>query len=140
MYGNIFVRKRKLLSKLEHVQKILDVHESSSLAKRELELRQEIEELLFHEELLWFQKSRLVWLRNGDRNTSYFHTQTLARQKQNKIEGLMVGNDWCFEEEVLRQHVVDFFQNLYSQDYSVDTLPYHGHFPSVSGDVINNLN
>lgn len=52
----------------------------------------ELEEVLVHEELLWFQKSRFEWLHNGNRNTFYFHSRTLARRKHNKIEGFLVGN------------------------------------------------
>ncbi|KAG8499532.1 hypothetical protein CXB51_006068 [Gossypium anomalum] len=67
---------------------------------RECELRHEIEEVLAHEELLWFQKSRAEY-------------RTLARRKWNKVEGLLVDNEKCFEDDVLKQHVapgMDGFQ------------------------------
>ncbi|KAG8490901.1 hypothetical protein CXB51_014084 [Gossypium anomalum] len=62
-------------------------------------IRQEVEDVLKHEELLWFQKSRMMWLSNGDKNTRYFRSCTLARQKMNKIEGLKIGigiDEWGF--------------------------------------------
>ncbi|KAA3466548.1 putative Transposon TX1 [Gossypium australe] len=109
VYGNIFARKKKLVYKLERVQRILDMCFSSRLHSREIEIRQDLEEVLRHEEILWFQKSRPEGLQNGDRNTSYFHNRTLARRKQNRIDGLILdNNDWCFDEEILKQHVVDF--------------------------------
>ncbi|KAG4214533.1 hypothetical protein ERO13_A01G127601v2 [Gossypium hirsutum] len=58
VYGNIFARKKKLVYKLERVQRILDMCFSLRLRSREIEIRQDLEEVLGHEELLWFQKSR----------------------------------------------------------------------------------
>lgn len=79
VYGIIFVRKRRLISDLERVQKVLEVLYSQTLHRLEYELSQEVEEVLAHEELLWFQKFRAEWLKNGDSNTSYFHRRKLAR-------------------------------------------------------------
>lgn len=96
VFGNIFERKRKLISELKKIQMILDCHFSKKLYDRELILRRELEEVLSHEELLWFQKSRAEWLKHGDRNTSYFHNRSLVRHMRNRIEGLMFGDDWIF--------------------------------------------
>lgn len=34
------------------------------------------------------QKSRVEWLKMGDRNTKFLHTSTLIRRRMNKIEQL----------------------------------------------------
>lgn len=75
VYRNIFKRKRKLITELKRVQCILELRVSKKLRKRELELQQEINEVLKHEKILWFQKSRAMWLVNEDRNTKYFHSR-----------------------------------------------------------------
>lgn len=75
VYRNIFKRKRKLITELKRVQCILELRVSKKLRKRELELQQEINEVLKHEKILWFQKSRAMWLVNADRNTKYFHSR-----------------------------------------------------------------
>lgn len=57
MYGNMFSCKHNLIVELTRVQRILEVRDSPRLSNRELELKQEIEEVLKHEELSWSQKS-----------------------------------------------------------------------------------
>ncbi|KAH1082125.1 hypothetical protein J1N35_021886 [Gossypium stocksii] len=81
VYGNIYTRKKDLVSELSIVQRILEVRRSSHLVSREAKIRGEIDDLLNHEELLWFQKSRTTWLENDDRNTKYFHGRTMNLYK-----------------------------------------------------------
>ncbi|KAA3476943.1 reverse transcriptase [Gossypium australe] len=98
---------KELNKQLSRVRRILDWRSSFGLRCLELALHQEIEEVIKHKELLWFQKSRSMWLMNGDRNTSYFHNQTLTRWRKNRIEGVMIENDWCFDYEALAGQVMN---------------------------------
>lgn len=109
-----------MIAELKRVQKVLNYRFSQKLHNREAELRIDLEEVLSHEELLWFQKSRAEWLRYRDRNTSSFYNRALIRRKRNRIEGFLISDDWCFEEEVLRRYVNDFFSKLYTIDYQIN--------------------
>ena len=51
-------------------------------------LRKEINLLLDDEEVWWQQRSRVQWLREGDRNTKYFHHRASERRRKNTIVGL----------------------------------------------------
>ena len=84
------------------------------LKHKEEELRAEYNLVLAQEELLWYQKSRDQWVRYGDRNTSFFHMQTIIRRKSNKVHGLLVSDgSWSDDPEVLQREVVHFFQKYF---------------------------
>ncbi|XP_040935318.1 uncharacterized protein [Gossypium hirsutum] len=67
------------------------------------------------EELFWEQRARINWLKNGDRNTSYFHNVADQRQFRGRITKLEDenGRKLSSTEEILRL-ASDYFVNLFS--------------------------
>ncbi|XP_019168344.1 PREDICTED: uncharacterized protein LOC109164047 [Ipomoea nil] len=57
-FGNIFHRKKRVLARLEGIQRSLCVYWRSDLLRLQKRLRKELDEILYQEELLWFQRSR----------------------------------------------------------------------------------
>ena len=45
------------------------------------------------EETSWRQKSREIWLKEGDRNTGFFHRMTNSHKKNNTIERIRIGGE-----------------------------------------------
>ncbi|KAF7835740.1 ribonuclease H [Senna tora] len=116
VFGNIFKRKKELYARLKGLQRTLDTCRNSRLLEKELRL--ELDETLNQEEVLWFQKSRELWVKHGNKNTKFFHTQTLVRRKRNKIEGLFIDNIWCTDNEKLEHEVSKFFKSLFQEEVS----------------------
>ena len=62
------------------------------------ELKEEIKILLDREARMWSQRSRTLWLKNGDNNTKFFHCWATKRHRKNKIRGIMdENNTWRVE-------------------------------------------
>ncbi|KAG5610124.1 hypothetical protein H5410_021405 [Solanum commersonii] len=50
----------------------------------------EFEDIARKEEIAWRQRSRTTWLREGDRNTSFFHKTANIHRRFNTIDKLNV--------------------------------------------------
>lgn len=48
-------------------------------------LLSKLDELLSHEEVFWRQHLRVLWLKDGDRNSKFFHQSANARKAKNRI-------------------------------------------------------
>ncbi|XP_016200434.2 uncharacterized protein LOC107641457 [Arachis ipaensis] len=132
VFGNIFFRKCKLERQINFLQKRLEVMEDLSMRQKEKQLIEEFNNTLVQEELLWFQKSKEQWVKFGDRNTKFFHVQTLVQRKHNKIHGLFLQDGvWETDPDVLRREAESFYKCLFCQSEDVD-LGYLGDVPLPS--------
>ncbi|XP_019166615.1 PREDICTED: uncharacterized protein LOC109162348 [Ipomoea nil] len=58
VFGNIFKRKRELLARLGGIQRRLEITYHRGLASLQRKLTIQLEDVLYQEELMWFQQSR----------------------------------------------------------------------------------
>lgn len=71
-------------------------------------------EVLTQQEVFWKQRSKQLWLKEGDQNSKFFHASAKARRKSNQIrelkddEGNSVGWDTGLQELM-----VAYFDNLF---------------------------
>lgn len=79
----------------------------------------ELNEVLDQEELLWYQKSRSLWIRDGDRNTSFYHKSTMIRRNRGRIRALKINNEWVSNPNSLSTHITDYFSVLFGRDHHV---------------------
>ncbi|KAJ8431281.1 hypothetical protein Cgig2_007614 [Carnegiea gigantea] len=135
IFGNLFRRKRQLWGRIEGIQRSTENGGPRYLLKLEEHLRHELEQTLNQIETFWFQKSREDRIRDGDRNTTYFHASTIIRHRFNCIEGLKNSEgDWCYDTSCVKQMVVGHFKNLFSEPMEVTNVrpTLSGAFPSLS--------
>ena len=131
---------------LERLKKLLVEAESIAMASgnkfRVRQLKKEIEVLLDRESTMWAKRSRLLWARNGDRSTKYFHSRATRRFRRNKVEGIRdkEGN-WRDQQHDIVVVLVDYFKDLFSSceangSQDVDVLSC---IPTVIDDEMNGM-
>ena len=85
-------------------------------------LQQEWDNRCLQEEIFWRQKSRVQWIKEGERNTKLFHRSTIANRNNNRIVKLkgqhgIERNTHEEMEKVLLQH----FRKLLRKPQKINT-------------------
>ena len=93
------------------------------------DLNSEINAHLHKEEIHWRQRSRVVWIQAGDKNTKYFHFRATQRQRKNRIHGLFDSNNIWQEEASSVAHTTEqYFKDIFSTshppqiDHTIDSM------------------
>ncbi|XP_061351869.1 uncharacterized protein LOC133296831 [Gastrolobium bilobum] len=117
VFGFTHYRKNRVIARLDGIQRQMSLRNNYHLEELEANLNKELADILEQEEQIWFLKSRGDWIKEGDRNTKYYHTCTLIRRKRNKIIKLQNhGGGWISGEEELIDLARNFFINLFTDD------------------------
>jgi hypothetical protein len=86
VFGNINQGKKSIEDRMRKLQEqCIEEGYTEDRKKEEIQMTQEWEARCQQEETLWRQKSRIRWLKEGERNTKFFHRTTIARRSHNKI-------------------------------------------------------
>ncbi|GLT73561.1 hypothetical protein SLA2020_454110 [Shorea laevis] len=118
-FGNIFKKKKKLLNRIEGIQKSPAYNFSSFLWSLERDLLREYNDILNWEADLWFLKSRADWITDGDKNTRFFHVTTLKHRSQNRIFGLYNDHgNWISDGSGIASIAINFFSELFTTSHS----------------------
>ncbi len=93
------------------------------------DLNSEINAHLHKEEIHWRQRSRVVWIQAGDKNTKYFHFRATQRQRKNRIHGLFDSkNIWQEEASSVAHTTEQYFKDIFSTshppqiDHTIDSM------------------
>ncbi|XP_028086676.1 uncharacterized protein LOC114287494 [Camellia sinensis] len=133
VFGNVINNLKAAESELHNfdlVAKNRDLDESEKTRRREV--RGEVWRLSKMVERLWFQKSRLNWALNGDKNTRFFHVMTKCRQMRNEINSITEGEVMYEVPCQVKKRVFEFFKTHFSED-RVERPELGGSFKSVQG-------
>ncbi|KAK3226756.1 hypothetical protein Dsin_006618 [Dipteronia sinensis] len=101
------------------------------IRKERWKLMEKLWESLRREEQMWCQKSRIKWLKEGDRNTNFFHCMANGRRKVNFIGGVTFDGEVCSDPISIRRGIYNFFKNHFRKE--------GWKRPSMRGEAIKKL-
>ena len=117
IFGNVEDWVRNLWKDLS----VLELTEDSRvlLEEERLELERvqgKLEKATLMEEICWRQKSRVLCIREEDRNTKFFHRIANFHRRFNSIDRLMVDGDLSSNPEAIAGVISHFYRQLYTEN------------------------
>lgn len=117
VFKNVDTRLQGIMADLEDVQiQIGNQGYNEDLFNKEVSIQAELAACLNQKDALWRQRSRADWLRDGDRNTSFFHNFAKFKRNKSLITSLEINGNTVHDMDLIADHIVDFFENLFRED------------------------
>ncbi|KAF5447511.1 hypothetical protein F2P56_033062 [Juglans regia] len=104
----------KLAAARKRLEDLQQLNALCSDSERVDEARGEVNVWLEMEEVKWKQRSLVQWLKDGDQNTRFFHSQASQRRKRNMIRSLKDETGVWLEGEERDSLVTNFFKDLFA--------------------------
>ncbi|RVW24229.1 LINE-1 reverse transcriptase-like [Vitis vinifera] len=114
-FGKVEVNKALALSQVDFWDKM---ELSRTLSVQEVDAKrgakEDFKKWALMEEISWRQKSREVWLSEGDRNTKFFHKMANAHRRGNMLSRVKINGVWLTKENEVKEGVVNEFKTMLS--------------------------
>jgi hypothetical protein len=111
------VQKKTLLAGLRKLDVVADARPLSAEEKGKGEqLAVDLEKVILMDEIYWRQKSRALWLKEGDKNSRFFHCLTSSHWNTNTIGKLLINGSPSTSQDEIRDHIAQFYEHLYRED------------------------
>lgn len=138
VFGNIYFKHQKILLALHELE---TVEESRVLTAEEKGVKaglvSDLEKNTYMDEICWRQKSRAIWLKEGDKNTKYFHKVANSHRRHNSIRHLSINGELSTDQAAIKEEITGFYQQLYKEDGEFRPLLDGLAFSSISAEEAN---
>ncbi|XP_058068559.1 uncharacterized protein LOC131217640 [Magnolia sinica] len=102
-----------LLSELQRIdEEATVISMSTEMQTRSIQLIQYLSTRALEKEISWKQKSRAKWIKEGDRNTSYFHNIANMHARNNKISSIVVNGRRIEDKNSISEEAIIHFSSL----------------------------
>ncbi|CAN1799352.1 hypothetical protein LINPERHAP1_LOCUS22080 [Linum perenne] len=86
---------------------------------RRITIKCQLDRLWKFEEISWRQKAREAWIREGDRNTKFYHRIANFNRRRNQLDSMWVGEVRMEGQRDIARAAVDFYEQLYKESIPI---------------------
>ena len=95
------------------------------LTPAEAEIKKSLQEQLWNAanayESMLRQKAKVKWLKEGDRNSAYFHKLINYRRRHNGIQGLIIDGVWVHDPNSIKSAALTHFKDRFAANWILFT-------------------
>ena len=103
--------------KIKRLQKQVEALSMGELTEESKEVwlttSKELDALRLKQEIYWAQRSRISWLKHGNKNIKFFHSKASQRKRRNFIQGIDHENNWVGENKKIAGVATNYFENMF---------------------------
>ncbi|XP_042939609.1 uncharacterized protein LOC122274659 [Carya illinoinensis] len=101
------------------------------------EAREEVQKWLERDELMWKQRSKVLWLKEGDSNSKYFHMKASQRRRKNRLVRIKDGHGSWHTGDQRDRVIVSYFEDLFRSSNPNGSLDF---LRSLTGKITASMN
>jgi hypothetical protein len=117
-FGNVESRKKMHMEELCALDRLEEQRGSTPEEKvRKCVVIRDLENSILQEEISWRQKFRVLWLKEGDKCTEFFHWVANSNRRSNSLESLSVNGFISSDQQVIMDRVAQFYESLFAEPF-----------------------
>eukprot|EP00253_Pinus_taeda_P031182 PITA_31182 len=119
-FGNVFAEKKICRKQMQDLnQDLITKGFDKAINDQVVQHHHEWENLCKQEEIFWRQRSRIQWLKEGERNTKFFHRSTIANRAHNRISSIKnEEGELLISHEAIEVKLFQHFQGITQENNS----------------------
>jgi len=74
--------------------------------------KEELDHALHCQYFFWKERAKMLWFKDGDRNTSFFHAMVKRRNNYSEIHRLRINNKVIEDPKLIKDHILDYYKKI----------------------------